>query len=335
MRRTICLVVVFAMIFATGSLFAGGQRDDAAPRRQIINVASTFPGGSPQDQGLNVFKQLVEERSNGRFQVIIHTGGSMGSERETFEQLSDGSVELGAMGTGDIAQFYPAYAVSEVPYIFNSVDQFWNYWEGPIGQEIEGIIERERGVRTIGVVLRGARYLTTSNTPIRSVADVRGLTMRLPPVPSWFAVWEHLGALPSAIDFAEVYLALQTGTVEAQENPPETILNYNFHEVQRYLIKTEHIFSAARFQMSMAWFNRLSAADQQLILDAMEEGTAYANDITREGDAEFVRILVEDKGMTLIEVDQVEFQQAVQPVLERLAREDWVPGLYQRLQDEL
>lgn len=331
MRRAICLVLVLALLMSAATLFAGGQGERAA-RAQIVNVASTFPGGSPQDQGLNVFKQLVEERSGGRYEVIIHTGGAMGNERETFEQLSDGSVEFGAVGSNDISTFYPEYAVAEVPYVFNSVDQFWNYWNGPLGQEIHELQERERNVRTVGVVLRGARYLT-SNRPVRSVEEVRGLTMRLPPVGAWFAVWEHLGALPQAIDFSEVYLALQTGTVEAQENPPETIVNYNFHEVQEYLIQTEHIYSAARFQMSLAWFNRLSAEDQQLFIDAMDEATAYANDLTRDGDAEFVRALVEDYGMTLIEVDQVAFQEAVQPVLQRLAREEWKPGLFEQLQD--
>ena len=332
MRKVICVGLALTLVLGTVSLFAAGTAEGAAPRRQIINVASTFPGGSPQDQGLNVFKRLVEERSDGRLEVIIHTGGAMGSERETFEQLADGSVEFGAVGTNDISTFYPQYAVSEVPYIFTNVNQFWNYWNGPLGQEIHELQERERGVRTVGVVLRGARYLT-ANRPVHSVADVRGLRMRLPPVSSWFATWEHLGALPSAIDFAEVYLALQTGTVEAQENPPETILNYNFHEVQRYLIATEHIYSAARFQMSMAWFNRQSAEDQQMLLQAMEEATAYANELTKDGDAEFVRRLVEDHGMTLIEVDQEEFGRAVQPVLERLAREEWKPGLFEQLQD--
>lgn len=332
MRKVIIIALVFALLSVTSSVFASGQGEEGSVQTQTINVASTFPEGSPQDEGLNVFKDLVEERSDGRFEVLIHTGGAMGSERETFEQLSDGSVEFGAVGTADISTFYPEYAVSEVPYIFTSVDQFWDYWNGPLGEEIHGILEDERGVRTVGVVLRGARYLT-ANSPVRSVEDVEGLSMRLPPVSSWFDVWEHLGALPESIDFSEVYLALQTGTVDAQENPPETILNYNFYEVQDYLIQTEHIYSAARIQMSMDWFNRQSDEDQELFLEAMEEGTAHANEITENGDERFVEELVEEHGMELIEVDQAEFQEAVQPVLERLADEEWEPGLYERIQE--
>ena len=328
MKKAIGLMLVLTLALAAAWVFAGG----AAERAQVVNVASTFPGGSPQDEGLNRFAQLIEERSDGRYQVIIHTGGAMGSERETYEQLRDGSVEFGAVGTNDISTFYPRYAISEVPYIFTNIDQFWGYWNGPLGREIHDLQEQQDGVRTVGVVLRGARYLT-ANKPIQSVEEVRGLSIRLPPVEYWFAVWEHWGALPESIDFAEVYLALQTGTVEAQENPPETILNYNFHEVQEYLIATEHIYSAARFQMSMDWFNRLNDADQQMFLQAMEEATAFANELTADGDEQYVRLLVEEHGMTLIEVDQEEWAEAARPVLERLAAEEWDPDHYAGLME--
>lgn len=102
----------------------------------------------------------------------------MGSERETYEQLADGSVEFGAVGTADISTFYPEYAVSEVPYIFRNVSRFRDCWNGPLGEEIHDLQEREDGVRTVGVVLRGARYLTTADTPVASVEDVKGLTIR-------------------------------------------------------------------------------------------------------------------------------------------------------------
>ena len=332
MSKKLIFVVIVAVLLLSSPLFAGGAGEEGAVKTQIVNVASTFPADSPQDKGLTVFKETLEKESNGRFEVIIHTGGSMGNERETFEQLADGSVEFGANGSGDIGQFYPEYFVSEVPYIFQNVDQFWGYWNGPLGTEISDLQEKERNVKTVGVVLRGARYLT-ANKPINSVADVKGLKIRLPQLESWMAAWEALGALPTPINFSEVYLALQTGTVAAQENPPETILNYKFYEVQKYLIKTEHIFSAARFLMSMDWYNRQTPADQKMVIAAWKKGTDYANDLTRDGDAQYVKQLVGELGMTLIEVDKSEFQRAVQPVLERLAREEWKPGIYQKLQE--
>ncbi len=331
MRKVFVFVMILSLLFGAGTVFAGGQGEGGAAKSQIVNVASTFPADSPQDKGLQLFKKVVEEKSNGRIEVIIHTGGAMGNERETFEQLIDGSVEFGANGSGDIGQFYPEYFVSEVPYIFKDVNQFWSYWNGPLGKEISDLEEKERGVKTVGVVLRGARYLT-ANRPINAVSDVKGLKIRLPQLESWMMAWEELGALPTPINFSEVYLALQTGTVEAQENPPETILNYKFYEVQKYLVKTEHIFSAARFLMSMEWYNRQTPEDQKLVMDAWKEATDYANGLTKDGDAQYVKQLVNDLGMELIEVDKAKFQAAVQPVLEKLGREVWKPGLYERLQ---
>jgi TRAP-type transport system periplasmic protein len=324
------IALVLLCTLCAAGLFAEGSREGAAAagKKLVVNVASTFPPGSPQDLGLNKFKELVTQRSNGRIEVLIHASNAMGDERQTFEMLSAGSVEYGAVGTNDISTFFPRYAVAEVPYMFASVDQFWKYWAGP-GKELHDIIEKEKGVRTVGVILRGARYVT-ANRPIRTVADVKGLKMRLPPVKSWTKVWESLGALPVTVAFGEVYMALKTGTVEAQENPPETIFNYKFYEAQKYLIATKHIFSAARIQMSLKWFNTLNKADQDLLNKAMDESVAFANEITKTGDDQYVKQLV-DKGMTLIEVDLNAFKAACIPAVDDFARQEWDPAYYAKV----
>jgi TRAP-type transport system periplasmic protein len=304
----------------------------ASAQKTTINVASTFPPDSPQDKGLNKFKQLVEERSGGRIEVLIHASGAMGDERSTFEMLSSGSVEYGAVGTNDISTFFPKYFICEVPYVFGSQDDFWKFWNGP-GKELSDIIEKERAVRTEGVIFRGARYLTAKR-PIRSVDDVKGLKMRLPSVKSWFKVWESFGALPSTIAFSEVYMALKTGLVEAQENPPETILTYKFYEAQKYLIATEHVYSAARILSSAAWWNSLKKEDQDLLSQAMKEGIAFANSITKDGDAQFVKQL-QEKGMTLIKVDKSAFKRKAQPVIDQMAKDEWDPAFYEEVKAAL
>ena len=314
-----CLVFLstVSVVFASG---ANDQGSTTAVKKMTVNVASTFPPDSPQDKGLKKFAELVNQRSNGRITVLVQAGSAMGDERQTFEMLSSGSVEYGAVGTNDIATYFPRYAVAEVPYMFTNVDQFWKYWAGP-GKEVSDMIEKQKGVRTVGVILRGARYLT-ANKEIKTVADLKGLKIRLPPVKAWTAVWEHLGALPVTVAFGEVYMALKTGAVEAQENPPETILNYKFYEAQKYLIATKHIFSAARIQVSMKWFNTLSKGDQDLFTKAMDEGVAYANSLTKNGDEQYVKQL-EAKGMILVNVNLKEFQDACAPAVEAFAKDNW------------
>ena len=332
MKRTIVVFVCVLMVLSSLSLFAEGAKESAEGKKIVANIASTFPPDSPQDKGLKKFKELAESRSDGRIEILIHPSNAMGDERQTFEMLSEGSVEYGVLGSNDISTYFPKYYISEVPYVFASQDDFWKFWEGP-GRELSQMIEDQRKVRTDGVIYRGARYLT-ANRPIRTVEDVKGLKMRLPPVDAWFKVWESLGALPSNIAFGEVYMALKTGVVEAQENPPETILNYKFYEAQKYMIATEHIYSAARVMSSKMWWDTLSPADQTLLTEAMDEGVAYANSITRDGDAKFVEEL-KSLGMTLIEVDKAEFKKAVQPVLDEIASKEWDPGFYARVQEAL
>jgi tripartite ATP-independent transporter DctP family solute receptor len=324
------MLLSLALIAFSGAVLAAS--DPKVGARITANVASTFPPNSPMDLGLNKLRDTLAQQTNGRINIQIHRGGSMGDEKQTFELLSQGSVEFGAVGSGPISVFFPKYFINEVPYMFSSQDDFWKFWNGP-GKELAALMEKQRGVRTDGVVYRGARYLT-SNTPVRTIADVKGLKMRLPPTKSWFKVWESLGAVPSTIAFSEVYLALKTGVVEAQENPPETILAYKFYEAQKYLIATEHVYAAAIVMSSAKWWATLSKDDQALFTKAMQEAMAVGNALTKNGDAEIVKKL-QGLGMTLITVDKNAFKVAVRPAVDSLAKTDWDPAFYEKVKEAI
>jgi tripartite ATP-independent transporter DctP family solute receptor len=323
---------VLSVTLLAACVGAFAAEDPKSGKKIVANVASVYPPGSPLDVGLSKLKEILAEQTGGRIDIQIHRGGSMGDEKQTFEMLSQGSVEFGALGSGDISAFFPKYFISEVPYMFSGQEDFWKFWNGP-GKDLSALMEKQRGVRTHGVIYRGARYLT-SNTPVRTVEDVKGLKMRLPPIKAWFKVWESLGAVPATIAFSEVYMALKTGVVAAQENPPETILAYKMYEAQKYLIATEHVYGAARILSSGSWWSGLSKDDQSLIDKAMEQATAVANDITRNGDAEMVRKL-QEAGMTLITVDKNAFKAAVKPTVDAMAKAEWDPAFYRKVQDAL
>ena len=242
MKKT--LIVSLCLLLAAGvfSAFAGGGGDSGG-KKITANIASTFPPDSPQDKGMNHFKKLAAERSNGRIEIRIHPAGTMGDEIQTFEIVSQGSVEYGAIAASHISLHYPRYYVNEVPYFMSNQNDFWNFWNGP-GKELMAMVEKDWNVRTDGIIFRGTRLLT-ANRPIRNVAELKGLKLRLPPLKLMTDSWTALGAIPTPIAFSEVYMALQTGVVEAQENPAETILAYKFYEAQKYLILTEHIHSPA------------------------------------------------------------------------------------------
>lgn len=301
----------------------------AAAAKIKINIGSTYGPDAPVHFGQVKFKELVEQRSKGDMEVLIHVGGAMGGERDVFEAMSTGGLEMGAMGSGDIAIFFPKYFVYEIPYVLRDADHFFKLWASPVGKEINDVVLKERGVITAGVVYRGARYLT-ANKAIRRPEEVKGLKIRLPENKPWIKIWESLGALPVVVAFPEVYMALKTGVAEAQENPPESIWAYKFYEAQKYLIATKHVYSACKYQISKKWFDTLKPDQQQLILQAWKEATDYANGLAKEADAKIVKDL-QGKGMTLIEPDVAAFQKAVQPALQELNRTLWVPGLLEKV----
>ena len=293
------------------------------------NIGSVYGPGAPVHFGLEKFKELVETRSHKEIEILIHAGGAMGGERDVFEAMSTGALEMGAMGSSDIGMFFPKYLVFEVPYVLRDVDHFWKFWKGPVGKEINDVVLEKKNVMTVGIVYRGARFLT-ANRPIRAPEDVKGLKLRLPELKVWVKIWETLGALPVVVAFPEVYMALKTGIAEAQENPLESIYSYKFYEAQKYLIGTRHIHATCKYQMSKTWFDKLNPGHQKLILQAWKDATDYANNMAVAFDTKLLKDL-QTGGMTLIEPDVAAFRAKVQPVLNELSKTFWVPGLYEKI----
>jgi TRAP-type transport system periplasmic protein len=323
MSRKLWLAVVLGLVLSLAVMPL------PASAKMKVNMASSFGPGAPVHFGLEKFKELVEKRSNGEMEVFIHLLGTMGGERDIFEALSQGAVETAAMGSGDIAIFHPQYLCYEVPYVIRDVDHFWKFWNGPVGKEINDVILTKNNVMVGGIVYRGARQLT-ANKPIRTPDDVKGIKLRLPEVKPWVEIWKSLGARPTVVPFQEVYMALKTGVAEAQENPAESIHSLKFYENQKFLMMTEHVHSTAKYEISKKWFDTLKPAQQQVILTSMKEAAEYANKLAMEADIKFIDDL-QKKGMTKVVPDKAAFIKAVQPTLQRLAKEMWVPGLYEKV----
>ena len=327
MRGKIVLVVAAAAILGLALSIPSG-----AGAKMKINVGSTFGPGAPVYKGQEKFKELVEQRSKGEIEVFIHPLGAMGGEREVFEAMSTGGLEMGAMGSGDISIFFPKYLVFEVPYVLRDYDHFWKFWNGPVGKIVNDVPLNQKGVKTVGIVYRGPRLLT-ANRPIKTPADVKGLKLRLPEIKPWMEVWKSLGALPTPVPFQEVYMALKTGVVEAQENPPESIWSLKFYEAQKYMMRTEHIYSACKYQISMKWFNTLKKETQDLIIKAWEDAAKYANEMAVAADKDYTAKLQKEGGMILVEVDKAAFAKAVEPAMEKLDKEVFAPGLLKQVRD--
>lgn len=327
MKKRALLILLVSMI-CLASVFAGGSSEGG--RKYTINVASTFAPEGPVHEVMVKFKDKVETTSDGRITVVIHPSGALGTVREICEGLKAGTIEMGAMAFEDWTYYAPEYTIVEAPYLFRDKDHFIKFMT-EYGPQIFEETREKTGIITHSWFYRGARMIT-ANIPIIHPQDLAGLKFRLPSMPERIAVFEALGASPTIVDFSELYMALKTGTVDAEENPPETIYAYKYYEAQKYLVLSNHIHTVARYITSELWFNTLTEEDQQLIATAWEEAAAEVTAEYPDPDATYIELLAEN-GMEVIEPENAEFLAIAEPVVAEYAAANWKPGLMEIIVD--
>ena len=329
MNKRILLLIGLGLMVA-GAVFAtGGTESEAAPVMKI-RFATILAPGDPMAEAGERFAELVAEKSGGSILVETYPGGSLGGERENLEALRTGSLEVaGVSSLADAIFFAPEYAVFSAAYLVRDRDHLNRSWAGEVGQEINSHIERTLGIKTLTLMDRGPRQLT-SNKRVDSVADVQGLKMRVPNNQVYLDIWEALGANPVPVAFPELYGALQTGVVSAQENPLATIYSSKFCEVQDYLALTNHVIEAYKFQCSKKWFDGLTPEQQQIIQSAAVEAAAYGNELVRQSEESLVSEL-ESLGMTIVEPDVESFRQRAMAKVLELGETYFKPGLVEKV----
>ena len=312
---------------AEGSTDASGKEEQPAAaegKSYTINVASTFAPEGPVHQVMEEFKNNIETASGGRIKVVIHPSGALGGAREESEGVHAGTIEMGALGCEDFEYYAPEYSILEAPYLFRDVDHFKNFLNTH-GDQLFSEVQEKSGIITSAWFYRGARMMT-SNKKITTPDDLKGLKFRLPSIPVRVSVFEAFGASPTIVDFAELYMALKTGTVDAQENPPETIYSYKYYEAQKYLILSSHIFTLARYITSEEWFNTLTVEDQQLINTAWKDAAAKVAEEYPDPDATYIE-KCQEEGMEVVTPDNQAFMELAAPVVEKYNQDNWKPGL--------
>lgn len=270
------------------------------------------------------FKETVESKSGGKITVDIFPGSTLGGEKDQLEQIKVGEIQMSIFGDLLPSQLAPEYAATIIPFVFPNVDAVYAYWDSPIGKEMKKVIEQNGNVLVVGLQRRGARNLT-ANKPVRTPEDLQGLKLRVPEIPSWVTVWKSMGALPTPIAYNELYNALQTKVVDAQENPYENIYSSKLYEVQKYLINTEHLFNVFHWAMSKKFYDSLPSDLQKLVLDAAKEASQWGDSEAAKKDSEIFNQL---KGkMEVIQVNKADFRKKALAGIKEVAK-TWAPGVY-------
>ena len=282
----------------------------------------TSPPG-PEFTAVDRFKSLVEQRSGGEIKVEIFHSAALGGERDNVEQLIVGEVAMTLNGDVLPSIMAPDLAPTVVPFVFPSPESVFEYWDGPMGQQLRDAIKK-KGIIVAGLTRRGDRQLTVKK-PVNVPADMKGVKLRVPEIPSWVAAWGATGAAPTPVAWPEVFSALQTGVVDGQENPCFNIMQAKLYEVQPYLVMTGHLPAVWHWSVSVKFLDKLSPPLRDAVLSSVKEAAVYGDGVTKK-EIDLVCKQLEDKGMKVIHPDRKAFFAAAAPAIAKLA-ENWKPGV--------
>ena len=258
------------------------------------------------------FKEVAEKKAGGELEVQIYANSALGSLRVTWESMQLGNLEGGNWDTVTPAMMVPQYAVSELPFIFRDLDHVHKVFDGPIGQDLEKQLLDKAKVRTIAVYDTTFRKTFTKSKPINSLADMKGLKIRVPEAQNFVRCMQFLGANPTPVAWGELYTALQMGVVEGFENKAEAAYNAKLHEQTKFMAYTGHIFTANPFLCSDRWFSKQSKNVQQAIIEAGKESLAWQRAEAPSSEKAFEQKL-KDAGVAFTSPDRVPFAKAVEP----------------------
>ena len=280
-----------------------------------IDVNCTMKPGGSEEAAINKFKEIVEKKSNGRMNVKIFMSGQLGKEKAVLELMKIGQTQMALTGGIFRTMFAKEYDPITIPFYLPTWEVVQAYLEGPTGKKIGQMASEKGGVIDFGPQKRAARHMT-ANKKIMGPDDLKGLKMRLPAIPIWVDVWKELGTLPTVIPAPEIYLAMKTGQVDAHENSLVSPYSRKLWEVQKYIIKTGHVYFPWHWVASKKWFDGLSADDKKLISEAVQKARAYGTQIEDEKDA-FYAAELKKNGMQFITPDNKAIRAKALPAIQR------------------
>ena len=284
----------------------------------------------PVTHPLNVRAQEAADRiakeSKGRVEIKIFPNNQLGGDTDMLAQVRSGGIDFFTPSALVIATLVPVAAINATGFAFSDYNQVWGAMDGKVGAHVRAAIGKMRLHAFEKMWDNGFRQMTSSKGPINTAKDMDGLKIRVPVSPLSISMFKGLGASPASLQFSEVYSALQTKIVDAQENPLPTIEAKKFFEVQKNIILTGHISDALLTVISPSTMSRLSAAEQKLLADITQEAAVNTTNDIRKREGELVEEF-KKKGNNVVTVDRAEFQQRVLKAVTfesmKLDKKDW------------
>ena len=296
----------------------------------------TFGGsdavGSLLDRANSRFSQLVTERTGGEVTVDFISGEQLGNDINVIEQMMQGSVHL----YGDVLDWYANWVqdfnVLNWGFTFENNDHMQAFLESDTYAELIEQLREEQGIRVLAAAPTQPRVLFAKK-PVQSPDDLQGIKMRVPEIRTYLLLWETLGTEPSRLAWGEVYLGLQTGTIEAAEGPVSAAFAAKMHEAAPHVVRTDHLVSTYHVTINEETFQSLSPEQQEILVSTAEEVTRWARE-QAESETEEIVGKMEQEGATIHQVDTAPFAEKALAGVEAMENDGvWSQGLWQEIRD--
>lgn len=281
---------------------------------------------------LPVFKETLEKSAPGEFDVEIHLNGTLFKQGTEPVAMQRGNLEMALISAQDIAKQIPAWSIFTAGYLVRDPAHQVALFDGDIGDEFFGMVEKDMGLKILTVAYLGTRQLNLRNEKdVKTPADLAGVKLRMPGSDTWLFLGKALGANPLPVAFGEIYTALQTGAIDGQDNPLPTVKAAKFYEVTKQITLTGHLVDGVFITMAGDTWNKLSDTQKEKVEAAAKAARDYNNENRIKDEADLVQFL-KDQGLTVTTPDVDAFRTTVQKAyLDSEWSKAWPAGMVDRI----
>jgi tripartite ATP-independent transporter DctP family solute receptor len=297
------------------SAFAPGQ---AAADTVNLRLSVETPQGDPLNTMLRTFAEVLEARVGDGVSIELFDGGALGDEIAQMELVRAGEVDVVPMGS-DVVEIDNKFAVFDMPFLFADRVTAQKSLDGGLGRLLTDSLRGTTGLETLAFGELGFRVISNNVRPIYTPADLKGLKLRTPGSQTRIMAFQELGAAPTPMNLGEVYLALQQGALDGQENPLSVVKEFSFFEVQKYVSLTRHVYTPITLVMNSKKWATLSPVFQKEVVTAAMAAAAETRRQSAASDASLVATF-EAAGVQVNEADIDAFKAAVGPIYANIAK---------------
>ena len=327
MKKWLALLMVLVMVFslaacssetetpATTETAAAGSTDttESAPTDEEVTLifsVNAVPGDAHYEAMMK-FEEVAEAKSNGSIKVDTFHSGSLFKQDQELAAVKSGQADIVYMSASWLAEGSPWISMFSAGYMFKSYEHMTAALNGEVGAEVFDTVVSEQGVRPLKAFYLGTRQVNlVKDKEIKVPSDLNGINLRMPNSDAWLFLGQALGANPTPIAFSELYMALQTGTVDGQDNPLPTVQSAKFYEVTKSISITNHLVDSVWPTINEAKWQSLSDNQKQIVLDAMEEARALCDDTNLGREAELIEFF-KSEGLSVYNSDIEAFSSEV------------------------